>query len=490
MAFRSLIQPPVRRPSRQRLVHLLLLLALAANLASCAAARTAVPPSSSTDDAFLADLEKRTFDWFWERTNAENGLVPDRWPTPSFSSVAAVGFGLGAWGVGAERGWITRGQARDRTLTTLRFLWRAPAGPEPKGKTTYRGFFYHFLDMRSGERFETVELSTMDTALLMGGVLFSQSYFDRDDPAEREIRALADSLYRRVEWDFFQLDERGFSMAWRPEDSPPFNPTRWSGLDESLILHVLAAGSPTHPSRPSAVEWYRSRYKWNQFHGESYFEFAPLFGHQFSHVFLDFRGIVDDSTESRGIDYFENATRATRAHRAYAIANPDGWKGYGDDLWGLTACDGPKDTVMTWAGKERRFFTYAARGASLTDTRDDGTLAPTAAGGSVPFLPKETVATLRAMSERYGEHLYTRYGFLDAFNPTFDFPIRPYHGKVVPGLGWFDTDYLGLDQGPILLMVENHRSGLLWKTLRRNPHVVRGLRAAGFRRGWLEQAPR
>lgn len=443
-----------------------------------------------SDAAFLDEVQRRTFDWFWERTNPANGLVPDRWPTPSFSSVAAVGFGLGAWGVGAEHGWVTRAQARERTLTTLRFLWNAPAGPEPRGRTTYRGFFYHFLDMGSGERFATVELSTIDTALLMGGVLFAQSYFDRAHPAEREIRALADSLYRRVEWDFFQIDDRGFSMSWRPEDQPPFNSTRWSGLDESLVLHVLALGSPTHPARPQVADWYRAQYQWSRFHGEEYFEFAPLFGHQYSHVFLDFRGLQDDSTAARGIDYFENARRATRAHRAYAIANPDGWKGYGPDAWGLTACDGPKDTLMTWQGRERRFFTYAARGASLTDTRDDGTIAPTAAGGSVPFLPRECIAALRAMRERNGEHLYTRYGFLDAYNPTFEFDVRPQHGRIVPGLGWFDTDYLGIDQGPILLMIENHRSGLLWKILRRNPHVVRGLKAAGFRGGWLGRRPR
>lgn len=485
--------PPVSVRRRSRRLTLVLLAGLAACVGGCVALHggsRSVAGTSAGDAQFLDDVEHRTFTWFWERANPENGLVPDRWPTPSFSSVAAIGFGLTAYGVGAEHGWVTREQARDRTRTTLRFLWQAPSGPEPRGRTTYRGFFYHFLDMKTGERFQTVELSTIDTALLMGGVLFAQSYFDRDDPAEREIRALADSLYRRVEWPFFDIDQRGFSMSWRPEDGPGFNATRWTGLDESLLLHVLAVGSPTHPASPQVVQWYRSNYAWSRFQGQEYFEFAPLFGHQYSQIFLDLKGLQDDSTSARGIDYFENSARATRANRAYAMANPGGWRGYSGVLWGLSACDGPKDTTMTVDGRERTFISYAARGASLTDTRDDGTLTPTAPGGSVPFAPDIAIPALRAMRERYPDELYTRYGFLDAFNPTFDVDVKPMLGRVVRAKGWFDTDYLGIDQGPILLMIENHRSGLVWKTLRRNPHVVRGLQRAGFRGGWLDSTSR
>lgn len=444
----------------------------------------AVPES---EEAFLDDLQHRTFDFFWETTNPDNGLVPDRWPTESFSSIAAIGFGLTAYGVGVERGWVTREAARDRVLTTLRFLADAPMGPEPEGVSGYRGFYYHFLDMETGARFQTVELSTIDTALLMAGVLFVQEYFDGTDPAESEIRALADTLYRRVEWPYFQVDDRGIAMGWRPEPDRLYTDARWTGYDESIILHVLALGSPTHPSGPEIWEHYTSGYDWGDFYGYEHLNFAPLFGHQYSHVWIDFRGIRDAYMREKGIDYFENSRRATLAQRAYAMDNPDGWLAFGPNIWGLTASDGPKDTTVVVDGVERRFRQYWARGAAMGDVRNDGTIPPTAVGGSVPFAPEETIAALRAMRERYGEHLYGPYGFRDAFNPTFaEAGVPPNKGEVVSGVGWFDVDYLGIDQGPILLMIENHRSELIWETMRDNPYIVRGLCRAGFGGGWLE----
>jgi hypothetical protein len=188
----------------------------------------------------------------------------------------------------------------------------------------------------------------------------------------------------------------------------------------------------------------------------------------------------------RGIDYFENSRRATYGQRAYGIDNPQGWKGYEADSWGLTAVDGPKDTTISIGGRRRLFFTYSARGASYTEVRDDGTLAPTAAGGSMPFAPEVTIRALMAMRDRYGDHLYSQYGFLDSFNPTFDVSFTPQHGHVVPGVGWFDGDYLGIDQGPIVGMVENYRSELIWKTMKRSPYIVNGLKRAGFTGGWLQ----
>ncbi len=436
-------------------------------------------------DAFLDEVEHRTFDWFWDHTPAATGLVPDRWPTRSFSSVAAIGFGLTCDGVGAERGWVSRAAARERVLAALRFLWNAPQGPGTRDVTGYRGFFYHFLDPESGRRFETCELSTIDTALLMAGVLFVQSYFDRAEPGEAEIRALADSLYRRVDWTFFETDDRGLTMSWRPEPGRRYSQSRWTGLDESILLHVLALGSPTHPADPAVWRHYTSGYRWGTFEGQSCFQFAPLFGHQYSHAWIDFRALQDDSTRARGLDYAENARRATLAQRAYAIANPDGWTGYGADVWGLTACDGPVDATLDAGGRPRRFHMYAARGAALDDVRDDGTIAPTAAAASVAVAPDLAEAAMRAMVTRYGEHVYGRYGFVDAFNPTLDGDQAVRAGRIVPGLGWFDVDHLGIDQGPIVLMIENHRSGLVWDTMRRNPHLVRGLCRAGFRGGWL-----
>jgi hypothetical protein len=189
--------------------------------------------------------------------------------------------------------------------------------------------------------------------------------------------------------------------------------------------------------------------------------------------------------KQRGIDYFENSRRAAYSQQRYAIENPGGWHGYGKNLWGLTASDGPLDVTLKIDGRERTFHTYWARGASPQELTDDGTLVPTAAAASLPFAPEIVLPALEEMHHRYGEHLYGRFGFLDAFNPTFDVDVKPQHGKVVRGLGWFDTDYLGIDQGPIVIMIENHRSGLVWNTLKKNPHVVRGLKRAGFTGGWL-----
>jgi hypothetical protein len=462
------------------------LLALLVATAGHAAPRTRPPDSAAPDSAFLDQLEHRTFDWFWDHAEPGTGLVPDRWPSKSFSSVAAIGFGLASYGIGAERGWVTRQEAADRTLATLRFLWRAPQGPEPEGRTGYRGFFYHFLDLKSGLRFEKVELSTIDTGLLMAGVLFAQSYYAGSSPAEAEIRALADSLYRRVEWTFFVTDERGLTLSWRPEPDRLFSKYRWSGLDESIVLHLLALGSPTHPVDPAVWRHYTGNYRWAEFQGERFFQFAPMFGHEYSQAWIDFRGVTDDSTRARGLDYFENSRRAALAQRAYAVADTARFRGYGEGAWGLTACDGAIDTTLDLAGAPRRLRMYWARGVAAGDIRDDGTLAPTAAAAAIPFAPEVVLPTLRAYRDRYGDNLYTRYGFVDAFNPTLSSAMHVNAGRIVSGLGWFDTDYLGIDQGPIVMMLENYRSGLVWNVMRKNPYVVRGLCRAGFRGGWLE----
>lgn len=443
------------------------------------------------EEALLDDLEERTFRYFWDLTNPTNGLVPDRAPSPSFSSIAAVGFGLTAYPIGVERGYVTRAEARARTLATLRFFSSARQGPSSRGVAGYKGFFYHFLDMATGERFEIVELSTIDTTLLMAGVLMAQSYFDGPDSEEAEIRALAEGLYRGVAWDWAQPHPPLVNHGWKPEVG--FLPYDWGGggYDESMILYVLALGSPTHPIAPEAWSRLTSRFGWAPFHGQEYIPFNALFGYQYGHVWIDFQGIQDSFTRAKGIDYFENSRRATYAHRAYAIANPGGWKDYGPNVWGLTACDGPADVTIPIDGRARTFHTYWARGCSATETTDDGTIAPTAAVSSLPFAPDIVLPAIAEMRRRYGDNLYKTYGFLDSFNPTFratDVPLK--HGRVDPAQGWFDGDYLGIDQGPIVAMIENHRTGLVWKTMRKNPHVVRGLRRAGFTGGWLEAAAR
>src|SRR6266540_3343224 len=468
------------------------LLALA--LAACAAnSGTAPPPppppppfDSARAAAFLDTLEERTFNYFWTLTNPQNGLTPDRAPSPSFSSIAAVGFALTAYPIGVERGYVTRTQAAERTLTTLRFFWTAPQDSATTGVTGYRGFFYHFLDMSTGLRFQTVELSTIDTALLLAGVLFSQSYFDRADTTEAEIRALADSIYWRVDWTWAQARPPAVSMGWHPENG--FIPADWIGYNEGMIIYALALGSPTHPVAPAAWDAWVGGYRWGSWYGLPHVGFGPMFGHQYTHVWIDFRGIQDAYMRARGIDYFENSRRQTYAQRAYAIANPGEWVGYGRDVWGLTSSDGPGDFLLTIDGRPRAFFGYAARGTSFTEVRDDGTLAPTAAGASIPFAPEITIPALVTMRERYGDRLFGSYGFLDAFNPTFGIPMTVPLGRVFPGEGWFDTDYLGIDQGAMVAMVENYRSDLVWRVMQRNPHILRGLRRAGFTGGWIARA--
>jgi hypothetical protein len=388
-----------------------------------------------------------------------------------------VGFALTASPIAAERGLITRPEATKRVLKTLRFLWTLPQSERPGGSAGYRGFFYHFVAMQSGLRVWNCELSTIDTGLLMAGALFCQSYFDADEPGEIEIRALADSLYRRVDWTWAMDGSPGIRLGWYPERG--FIEDTWTGYDESMILYVLALGSPTFGVPEQVWEHYTSTYVWAEFHGLEFVSFGPLFGHQYSHCWLDFRGIRDSYMKSRGIDYFENSRRATLSQRSYARQNPGGFAGYSDSTWGLTACDGPRDTVFRVGTRVRRFQTYAARGASADWVNDDGTIAPTAAGGSVAFTPGFCIPALRAMRNRYGDRLFREFGFADAYNVTFVTPSTPE--------GWFDRDHIGIDQGPIALMIENLRNGFVWETMKKNPYVTKGVRRAGFTGGWLPE---
>jgi hypothetical protein len=460
---------------------------LYAALVGCAAG-VARSPSRAGDarvQAFVDSLQRRTFDFFWETTNPGNGLAPDRWPNPPFASIAAIGFALTAYPIGVEHQWISRADAAERTVTTLRFLWRLPQGADTAGFGGDHGFFYHFLDMETGLRHAKTELSSIDTALLLAGALVVQQYFNGSDDRETSIRAYADSLYRRVEWSYFLREQRPLiTMAWRPERG--FGPHAYRGYDEAMILYVLALGSPTHPIEPEAWSAFASTYEWAEFYGFAHLNFPPLFGHQYSHVFIDFRGIQDPYMRARGIDYFENSRRATLSQRQYAIANPGKWADYGPEIWGLTASDGPTDTTVMIAGIARRFRGYWARGAAAPYVNDDGTIAPTAAGASIPFAPELTMRALVAMRERYGDDLYARYGFLDAFNVTLrDTTVRLRRGRTVQGKGWFDDNYLGIDQGPIVAMIENHRTGLIWELMKTNPYIVRGLCRAGFASGWI-----
>ena len=445
--------------------------------------------TSPVVDPFLVDLQERTFRFFWDTANPANGLVPDRYPTTSFSSVASVGFALTTYPVGVERGYVTRKAARRRALTTLRFLADAPQGPDARGVAGYHGFFYHFLDMKTGERFEESELSTVDTAILIAGALFCQSYFDRSDPEEVEIRRLADQIYRRVDWRWAQAHAPpAISLGWSPEEG--FLEYDWRGYNEAMLVYVLALGSPTFPVGLDAWREWTSTYdrSWGKVFGQEHLAFPPLFGHQYPQIWLDVRSIQDDYMRRRGIDYFENTRRAVYAQQAYAIANPGECKDYGATIWGITASDGPADVVMQDGAVMRRFRSYAARGAGSGGPLafDDCTLAPTAAVASIPFAPELAIPAVLDMFKRFGEHIYAKYGFLDAFNLNYTFGGALRHGRCIPGFGWVDNDYLGIDQGAILAMIENYRSELVWRTMRRNSYVRHGLQRAGFAGGWLD----
>ncbi|MCA8951244.1 MAG: Tat pathway signal protein [Planctomycetes bacterium] len=433
----------------------------------------AAPPSSAVvaelrRRADLVDeLQRRTFGYFVTHVEPATGLVKDRSTADSPASIAGTGFALPIWAIGAERGWISRARALELTATLLRFL-RDAEQSDAATATGYRGLYYHFLDMRTGARVWQCELSTIDTALLLAGIRFARCHYDRDDDAEREVRELADALTARVQWDWLTLPAGGryegaLSHGWRPESGAI--PIGWVGYNEALVLHVLAAGSG-HGDAATAYRRWLAHYEWREaFPGLELLAFPPLFGHQYSHMFVDFRGLPDAYMREKGIDYFENSRRAVRAQQRYAIANPGGFVGYGAEIWGLTACDGPGRSHDDAA---HRFAGYTARGATGPELgqNDDGTIAPTAAAASIAFEPELAIAAIAAMRDRYGDTgLFGPHGFADAFNPTAD---------------WIAPDTLAIDQGPIVLMIENWRSDFVWRRTMQDPVIRRGLEVLGF----------
>jgi hypothetical protein len=441
--------------------------------------RHSVSRSSFSWDPFLDTLQSRTIRFFLDATDGKSGLTPDRYPSSSPSSIAAVGFALTSYPIAAEHGITSRAEAAERARTTLRTLVSLPQGEQRSGTGGFKGLFYHFVDAGKGMRVWNCELSTIDTGLLMAGILFVQSYFNHSDPAEEQIRTIADSLYRRVDWLWAMDDTTGLLLGWTPEHG--YIGSTWHGYDEAMLLYILALGSPTHPVPPSVWDHWTSTYKWAPYLGSEFVSFGPLFGHQYSHCWIDYRGIQDSFMRSRGIDYFENSRRATYTHRIYAIQNPRNWRDYSEDIWGFSACDGPGYRVVDIDGVKKTFLAYGARGVSFDWVSDDGTIAPTAVGGSVAFAPEICVPALKAMRAKYGERLWREYGFVDSFNPSFP--------NIEKGQqGWFDHDYIGIDQGPIVIMIENLRNGFVWEVMKTNQYIVLGLQRAGFTGGWLSSA--
>jgi hypothetical protein len=424
------------------------------------------------DDTLLDTLQWETFEYFRREINPRNGLIADKsrkgWP----ASIAATGLALAAYPVGVERGFMPRGEAAAITLTTLRFLRDAEQSTAADA-TGYKGFYYHFLDMESGRRAWQCELSTVDSAFLFAGALAAAAYFDRDDDDERQVRALADELYRRADWRWAQNKKATVTHGYKPKHG--FLRYRWEGFDEALLLYVLGLGSPTYPLTDDSYDAWLSTYSWNDIYGYEFVYAGPLFIHQLSHVWIDFRGIQDAYMRARGMDYFENSRRATHVQREYAIRNPLQFAHYSKLCWGLTACDGPGPATIKVNGVDRIFFDYLARGAPYGP--DDGTIAPWAVVASLPFAPEIVMPAIRYFHDVELKQADS-YGFKATFNPTY--PVKDGNPN-----GWISPWNFGLNQGPIVLMIENHRTGLLWKLMRGCPYIVRGLRRAGFTGGWL-----
>jgi hypothetical protein len=437
--------------------------------------------SAPVDNQFIsydrAELKKRTFNYFWELADKNNYQIPDRYPTLTFSSIAATGFGLSVYLTGIENGYISRDDAANRVLSTLQTLWNLPQGPEAEGVSGHKGLFYHFLNTDDAKRYKQVELSSIDTGLLMAGVLSVMSYFNAENETEQQIRDIADRLYRRVDWTWMLNDSNRLSMGWHPEKG--FITSDWRGYNEAMILLIMAIASPTYPIPADCWQTWCQTYDADSFYGERFVQFDPLFGHQYSHIWIDFRDIRDAYMENFGSDYFINSQKASLANRAYCIDNPGKYTGYSADIWGLTACDGPANKKLNINGTDRIFFDYRARGASSLQVVDDGTIAPTAAGGSFPFTPEESEHTLQYMWNNYYDKLIGEYGFKDAFNLTYRDEKNPE--------GWFDIDYLGIDQGPILLQIQNYETELIWNIMKNNPYIISGLKKAGFKGGWLDK---
>ena len=423
-------------------------------------------------DKELARLQRTTVLYYLHETNPDNGLVRDKTDPDAPCSIAAVGLALATIPAVVERGVLIRKFAAKSARRRLRSLMNLPQGPEPDA-SGYKGFFYHFLDIETGGRVWNCELSTLDSAFLFAGALTCGTYFDADTEDEAEVRRLADALYRRAEWDWACNGGPALTHGWKPETG--FLPYRYEGYDEGLLLYLLALGSPTHPVPPESYDAYCATYQWKEIYGRELLYSGPLFTHQLSHLWIDFRGIRDAFMREHGSDYFENSRQATYVQQEYAVRNPLSFEGYGEHCWGITASDGPGWVTRIVNGVAREFYGYIARGAPFGP--DDGTVSPWAVVASLPFAPEIVIPTVRQFAQ-LDLGMTAPYGFKPSFNQTFAVEESP--------TGWWVTPHhFGIDQGPVVLMIENYRSGLIWEIMRGCSAVIAGLRRAGFTGGWL-----
>lgn len=424
-----------------------------------------------TDQDF-GRLQFTTILYYLHCTNPDNGLVRDKTEPDAPASIAAIGMALATLPVVVERGVLIRKFAAKLARKKLAFLLACPQGPEPDA-SGYKGFFYHFLDIETGHRVWQCELSTIDSAFLFAGALTVATYFDGDSADEVEVRWLAKTLYERADWNWACDHGLTLTHGWRPESG--FIPYRWRGYDEGLLLYILGLGSPTHPLPREAYVAYTESYEWRNIYGRELLYSGPLFTHQLSHMWIDFRGIRDEFMRHHESDYFQNSRHATYVQREYAIRNPLNFAGYGEHCWGFTASDGPGWVKRNVDGGEREFFDYIARGAPFGP--DDGTVSPWVVVASLPFAPKIVIPTVWNFA-RMPLGMTRLYGFKPSFNRTFTVEDSD------PGW-WVSPYHFGIDQGPVVLMIENYRTGLLWNIMRRCQPIVAGLRRAGFTGGWL-----
>ena len=384
-----------------------------------------------------------------------------------------MGMALAILPVVIEGGVFFRPFAAKVARRRLQFLYDLPQGPEANA-SGYKGFFYHFLDIETGRRVWQCELSTIDSAILFAGMLTAATYFDHDTADEAEIRRLANLLYSRADWNWARNGGPTVTHGWQPETG--FLPYRYEGYDEGLLLYLLGLGSPSYPLPPESYAAFCATYQWKQLYGHELLYSGPLFTHQLPQLWIDFRGIRDDFMRQHNSDYFENSRRATYVQQAYAVQNPMQFAGYGENCWGFTACDGPGFIKRQVDGVDRQFFDYVARGVPFGP--DDGTVAPWVVVASLPFAPEIVIPTVCHLAGLKLGGQDRQYGFKPSFNQTFRVDNN--------STGWWATPYyFGIDQGPVALMIENHRSGLIWDIMRRCPCIVTGLRRAGFTGGWL-----
>lgn len=425
---------------------------------------------SESDDELLDRLQCAAFQYFLDHVNPRNGLVADTSRPGSPASIAVAGFALSAYPIGVARGWMTRPEASARTLATLRFFWNSQQ-TDDVGATSYKGFYYHFLDMESGRRVWQSELSLIDTTLLLAGMLTAREFFSSETEDEREIRRRADDIYRRIDWQWALGGAATARQGWKPNCG--FLHYGWDGYSEATILYILAIASPTHPLPASSFKAWTATYQWENIYDVEYLYAGPLFIHHFSQAWIDFSGIQDEFMREKDSDYFENTRRAVLVQREYARRNPHDFKGYGAECWGITAGEGPgfvnaKDGVF-----DRQYMGYVARGVPYGP--DDGTIDPCAVLASLPFAPDLALPAIRHLLRTYPE-IAVNAQLTSGFNPTFPGP---------GAAGWVSQGCFGLDQGIAVMMIENFRSRMIWKLLRQSPYVGDGLRKAGFSGGWL-----